>query len=269
MNLGEVREALDRALPLIARCVQASDEGGLHLARRIAASAYLELNDTVHAREQIQAMLTERCVGSEERALSLGYLAYVEIHDGSLDEALRLLAEAVSLDVPPSIQSWIHEYYGIALFLRGRTEEAIEHTQACLAYEDSVRNGTRGALASLTLAWCWIATGEFGRARIALRRAVRESTLTTRPDYLCACFDAFALLAVERGEPTRGATILGFARAERDRRGARAPYERVLTMMNHAQASMQESIGSAAFESAVTRGGWLSLESVTNEALAL
>ncbi|MHB8433728.1 MAG: diguanylate cyclase [Candidatus Tyrphobacter sp.] len=269
MNLGEAQQTLDRALPLIDRCAQASDGSGLHLARRMAASAYFELNDTPHAREQIQAMLAEPCVGPEERALSLGYLAYVEMHDGSVEEALSLLAEAVTLDVPPSIQSWIHEYYAIALFLSGRTEEAVEHAQACLAYEDSVHNGTRGALASLTLAWCWLAAGEFGRARIALRRCIRESTLTTRPDYLCACLDAFALLAAERGEPARGATILGFARAERSRRGVRAPFQRILSMVNEAQASMQQSVGTPAFESAITRGGWLSLEAATNEALAI
>jgi tetratricopeptide (TPR) repeat protein len=268
MNLGDARNALAYALPLIARCADANDGQGLHLARRMAASAYFEMNDLVAARAQIEAMLAEPCVRTDERALTLGYLAYIDMSDGKIESAQRLLAEAVQLDVPSSLQSWLHEYYGIALFLGGNTDEAIEYARKCLAYEEGVHNSTRGALASLTLAWCWLATAEYDRARVALRRAVREPTLTTRPDYLCACFEAFALFNVEQGEAVRAATLLGFARAERKRRGVRAPYERILSMLKQAEKSIESAIGLVAFDAAVKRGGWLSLDAATNEALS-
>ena len=269
MNLGDAKSALAHALPLIERCAEANDASGLHLARRMAACAYFELNDTASARAQIETMLAEPCVRDEERALTLGYLAYIEMHEGNVDAAERHLRQAVGLDVPPGLQSWLHEYYGIALFLAGRTVEAIDYARKCLLYEDGVGNGTRGALASLTLAWCWIESGEFGRAYAALRRAIKEATLMTRPDYLCACFDAFALVALERSEPARAATLLGFARAERERRNVRAPFARVLSMVRAAERGIDETVGTPAFEAALTRGGWLSIEAATNEALSV
>lgn len=269
MNLGDAEDALVHALPLIERCAEAKDAPSLHLARRMAASAYFEMNDVAAARRQILAMMAEPCVGTEERALTLGYLAYIEMADGNVDAALYHLEQTVGLDVPPGLQSWLNEYHGIALFLSGRTAEAIEYARKSLRYEDGVRNGTRGALASLTLAWCWLDNGEIGHARTALRRAIKETTLSTRPDYLCACFDAFGLLALERSEPERAATLLGFARAERERRNVRAPFARVHAMIGAALKRIESCIGTAAVETALARGGWLSLDAAMNEALAI
>lgn len=269
MNLGDAQSALAHALPLIDRCTQAQDAASLHLARRMAAAAYFELNDVAAARAQIEAMLAEPCVRAEERALTLGYLGYIEMTDDNVEAALRHFEQSIALDVPSGLKSWLHEYYGIALFLAGRTDEAIEYARKCLRYEDGVLNGTRGALASLALAWCWLDTGELGQARTALRRAVKEATLSTRPDYVCACFSGFALLAHQRSEPALAATLLGFARAERERRHVRPPFARIRAIIAAAERRIEESIGAAAFESAITRGGWLSLDAATNEALTL
>ncbi|MGH7738061.1 MAG: diguanylate cyclase [Candidatus Tyrphobacter sp.] len=268
MNLGDPQGTLVHALPLIDLCVGAHDGRGLHVARRMAASAYFEMNDVAAARTQIETMLAEPCAGIEERALTLGYLGYIEMREEHAEAAARFLSEAIALDVPPGLRSWLHEYYAIALFLSDRRDEAIEYARKSLAYEDGVHNATRVALSSLTLAWCWIECGEYGRARLALRRAVREPTLATRPDYFCACFEAFALLALEAGETARAATLLGFAKAQRERREVRPPFDRVLAMLAQAECKIEATIGLPAFTAALQRGGWLSIEAATNESLA-
>lgn len=269
MNLGDAQSTLASAIPLIERCAQTQDWRVLHLARRMAASAYFELNDFAAARTQIEAMLSQPDTGPEERALSLGYLAYVDMHEERLDAALCSLQQASALDLPAGLRSWIDEYYGIGLFLARRVGEAVEHLQASLAYEDGVHNHMRGALASLTLGWCWLETGETGRSRIALRRALREPALLTRPDYLCVCFDAFARLAAEHGDDARAAALLGFAGSERERRAVRKPLVRITETNEQLSNDLRARLGDFAFDSARTRGGWLSLDAATNEALSI
>jgi diguanylate cyclase (GGDEF)-like protein len=269
INLGDAAGTLERAIPLIDECNRENDDRALHLARRMAATAHFQLDDLSAARGQIEAMLACETSNVEERALSLGYLAYIEMHEGNDQAALRLLEEAAVLELPPGLRSWVDENYGIALFLTYRIEEAIERLRASLAYEDGVRNGTRSALASLTLGFCWLETENPGLARVALRRALREPTLATQPEYLCACFDAFVLLAATSGNDAATATLLGFADAERRRRGVRKPYRRVAELCERAAMDAKRRLGDAAFGAAVQRGGWLALEAATSEALAL
>ncbi|HEY9084779.1 MAG TPA: diguanylate cyclase [Candidatus Tyrphobacter sp.] len=269
MNLGDVGGTLALALQLIPQCLQAQDWAGLHLVRRMAVSAYHELNEVENAREQVEHMLAEPCVGTKERALSLGYLACIETRDGNSDRAIALCQEAAGLDVSRDLRAWIEQNYAFALFLDGNFEGAIEQARSALAYEESVRNHTHSAVISLTLAWCRLAGGEAGPARLALRRALREPSLTIRPDLYCDCFDGFAVLAEAYGEPARAAAIFGFADAERRRRGIDEQYPRIVQLSEAARRRAEETLGKAIFEAALARGAWLSIDAAMTEALAV
>jgi tetratricopeptide (TPR) repeat protein len=269
MNLGDATGALELALPLIPQCSQAQDWAGLHLVRRMAASAYHELNEIEQAREQVERMLAEPCVGIEQRALSLGYLACIEVRDKNADRAVALCEEAAALDVTHALRAWIGQNHAFALFLAGKTEQAIEQARTALAYEESVRNHSHSAVISLLLTWCRIAGDDFGPARLALRRAFREPSLATRPDLYCDCFDAFAVIAEARGETARAATLFGFADAERRRRRVDERYERIARISETARRRTEEALGKATFEATVARGAWLSTEGATAEALSL
>lgn len=269
MNLGEKRETLDRALMLIPRCLRAQDYQGLHLVRRMAASAYFEMSDLTSAREQIELMLSEPCVRTAERALSLGYLACVELREQNVSKAEALLSEASALDVPPNLRSWIDEYHAYAFFLNGKIEKAIEKARACLMYEESVRNSARVALISITLAWCWILTGRLRRARAALRRALQEPTIPTRPDFFCRLFRGFALLALEEGQSLRAATLLAFASVQAERLNVPPEYARSQEIIAEAERRLGATVGAAQLEAATARGAWLSPECASAEALAI
>jgi diguanylate cyclase (GGDEF)-like protein len=270
MNVGDARRALEHALPLIERCAAVQDWESLHLARRMAASAYFELNRLDDAREQIKRTLAEPCPGVDERALSLGYLACIEMREGNVDEANRLCDEAAGFDVSQSLRSWTEFYRALARFLAGKTEEAIEHGCAALAYEESVHNTMRSAFTLVTLAWCWIAAEESGKAQVALRRALAEPALSRRSDLYCKCFEAFALLAESRGEPARAALLFGFADAEERRRRCNgASYARISQLVDDAKARARDAIGRAAFDAAFMRGAWLSADGAANEALSV
>lgn len=269
MNLGDANGTLELALPLIPRCLHAQDWAGLHLARRMAASAYHELNEVDSAREQVELMLAEPCVGIEERALSLGYLACIEVRDGNAEQAVALCEEAAELDVSRALRAWIELNHAFALFLTGKIPQAIEQGRAALAYEESVGNHTHCAVISLTLAWCRLAAGELGPARLALRRAIREPSLATRHNLYCDSFDGFAVLAQAHGEPTHAAILFGFAGAERRRRGVDEHYERIEQLSEAAQRQTEEALGKVAFEATVARGAWLSADAAIAEALSV
>ncbi len=269
INLGERQETLDRALALIPRCLSAADYEGLHLVRRMAASVYLDRNDLASAREQIEFMLDEPCTGITQRCLSLGYLACVELREQNIGKAQDLLAEASALEISPNLRSWIDEYHAYALFLDGKADAAIEKGRACLMYEESVRNGARVALISIMLAWCWILTGRPRRARAALRRALQEPTIPTRPDFFCRLFQGFALLAIEEGQPLRAATLLAFAQAQAERLEAPPEYSHPREILAQAGRRLEETIGAAQLEAARARGAWLSPENASAEALAV
>jgi diguanylate cyclase (GGDEF)-like protein len=269
MHLGETEAALQYALPLVDRCIAAQDHSSLHIARRTAALAYFELNDLARSREQIRLMLDEPCPGTEERALSLVYLAYVELSDGNLADADRLCEEAASLDVSRALSSWIELYRAFALFLLGKTDEAIARAQTALAYEESVHNATLTAIALVTLGWCWIRKGDLGRAQIALRRALEEPALARRADLFCRCFEGFAMLAEEAGEYAKAATIFGFVEAESKRRKAPNHRYEVIEQMTHASRDRTRKALGAAYDTAFSRGCWLSAEGAQVEALSL
>lgn len=267
MNLGDAKKALGYALPLVADCATAQDWTSLHLARRMAASAYFELNQMREARDQVEHMLAEPCPGIEERALSIGYLACIEMRDGNVDEANRLCAEALRLDVSQGLRSWTELYSALALFLSGKTDQAIEHAEATLAYEESVQNDMLAAFALVTLAWCRLAKNEIEDARDALRRALHEPALARRADLYCKCFEGFAILAEAKGEPARAGVLLGFAQAEAKRRHVAGDYyARTTELVNAAKERACDAIGVASFNAAMMRGAWLSTESAIAEA---
>jgi diguanylate cyclase (GGDEF)-like protein len=271
MNLGEAKAVLEQTLPLADRCASAQDWGSLHLARRMSASAYFELGRLRESREQIERLLTEPSPSIEERALSLGYLACIEMREGNVDKANRLCDEAADLDVTENLRSWTELYRALARFLAGRTEEAIASGCASLAYEEAVHNTMRSAFTLVTLAWCWLTTDETGKAQVALRRALGEPALARRSDLYCKCFEGFALLAEARGEPARAALLFGFTDAENKRRhcDGTARYERICEMIEAAKGRVRQTIGGAAFEAALSRGAWLSADGATQEALSI
>jgi predicted ATPase/DNA-binding XRE family transcriptional regulator len=198
-------------------------------------------------------------------AMAVNNMAIAAIELGDLPRAAGLLDEAVALarehrDAAGLVTTLIN--VGIVARRQGEHERASSALRESLLLARDLGNERASAMALTNLGHVERADGREEKARRNYAEGLATFTRLGDPRGVAMCLEGLAATAAMRGYPGLAARLYGAVAALCKRRGF------VLAPIHDAvRAEVQEAMGEAAFESAWSAGGRLSVGAATREAL--